>query len=280
MRVADRTVVITGAASGIGAALARVFAAAGANLALADVSPLEPIAAELAAAGRKVSTHRVDVSSRAQIQAFAAEVQQAHGGAHILINNAGVTTIGPFEEQPAEDFDRLMSINLGGVVEGCRAFLPMLRAADQGYIVNISSIFGIVAVPAQVAYCTSKFAVRGFSEALAEELRGSTVGLTVVHPGGVTTRIVEDARRAGAQAEANHARMARRFQRAGMPAERAAACILNAVVKERPRLVIAPGARPMDLARRLAPVWGNRVAVAVMGRALGITDSRASDSKK
>src|SRR5512138_3421173 len=189
---------ITGAASGIGRALALELAARGCDVAIADrdEAGLAAVAAELATRGRKVTTHRVDVSDPAQIQAFATAATAAHPGLNIVINNAGVALLGHFNEIDQAQFEWLMNINFRGVVHGTRAFVPHLSPRPAAHIVNISSIFGIIPPAGQTAYCSSKFAVRGFSEALRHEfwLAKSPINLTVVHPGGIKTNIVRNMR--------------------------------------------------------------------------------------
>ena len=171
--IAGSAAAVTGAASGIGRALAQELAKRGCDLALADrdESGLATIAAELAKSGRKVTTHRVDVGEAAQIEAFAEAAIAAHPTLNIVINNAGVALLGQFNEIDQAQFEWLMNINFWGVVHGTRAFLPQLSSRPAAHIVNISSIFGIIAPPGQTAYCASKFAVRGFSEALRHELK-------------------------------------------------------------------------------------------------------------
>ena len=168
---------VTGAASGIGRALALELAARGCDLALADrdEAGLQTVAAEIAKASndasRKVTTHRVDVSDPRAIQDFATAAAAAHPGLNILVNNAGVALMGTFDEIDQAQMDWLMNINFWGVVHGTRAFLPQLAKQREAHIVNLSSIFGIVGPPGQTAYCAAKFAVRGFSESLRHELR-------------------------------------------------------------------------------------------------------------
>jgi short-subunit dehydrogenase len=189
---------VTGAANGIGRALALELAARGCDLALADrdEAGLQAVAAEIAKTNpRKVSVHRVDVGEPDQIQEFAVAAVGAHPGL-ILINNAGVGLLGKFGEVEQAQMEWLININFWGVVHGTRAFLPHLAARPAAHIVNISSIFGIIAPAGQTAYCASKFAVRGFSEALRHEfwLNKSPINLTVVHPGGIKTNIVRNSR--------------------------------------------------------------------------------------
>lgn len=266
-RLEGRVAVVTGAASGIGAAVARELARAGCRLVVVD---RDPSVGEVAGAvdGR---AEVVDVSDAAAVDALAARVQAELGGAHILVNNAGVTVIGRFEEHSAEDFDRVMRVNLGGVVNGCRAFLPQLRAADEAHLVNLSSVFGIVAIPGQSAYCTSKFAVRGFTEALAEELRGTRVGVTVVHPGGVRTNIVTHATR-GALAPRDDTleRLGRFFAKRTPPPEEVAPRIVDAIRRKQRRALVTGDAVVLDWLRRLAPVWGNEVVASSILKAMGV----------
>src|ERR1700733_2123812 len=190
---------ITGAASGIGRALALELTARGCDVALADRDDagLATLAAEIAHAyQRKVTVHRVDVGEPNQIQDFAQAAIADHPGLNIVINNAGVALMGQFDEIDQAQMDWLMNINFWGVVHGTRAFLPHLNGQREAHIVNLSSIFGIVAPPGQTAYAAAKFAVRGFSESLRHELAiaASPVRLSVVHPGGIATNIARNSR--------------------------------------------------------------------------------------
>src|SRR5215475_3047798 len=250
---------VTGGASGIGRALARELAARGCDLALADrdEAGLASVVAELAKSGRKVTTHRVDVSERAQIDAFAAAAIAAHPTLNILINNAGVALLGRFNEIDQAQFEWLMNINFWGVVHGTRVFLPQLSSQPAAHIVNISSIFGIIAPPGQTAYCASKFAVRGFSESLRHELEtaGSGIGVTLVHPGGVRTAIAENARLSKGLSEAEIAgdRAAWRSLLA-LPAEDAARRIMKAIVARERRVLVGRDAIQAAWLQRLLPV--------------------------
>src|SRR5712671_5523742 len=190
---------VTGAASGIGRALALELAARGCDLALADrdEAGLLEVAAEINRDGRrKVTTHRVDVGEPGQLLDFANAATAAHPGLNILINNAGVALLGNFNEVEQAQMDWLFNINFWGVVHATRAFLPHLAMQQAAHIVNLSSLFGIIAPPGQTAYSAAKFAVRGFSESLRHELAmaNSPVRLSVVHPGGVATNIVRNSR--------------------------------------------------------------------------------------
>jgi len=190
---------VTGAAGGIGRALALELATRGCDLALADrdEAGLQSVAAEVAKVGqRKVSVHRVDVGEPTGIAGFAHAAISAHPSLNIVVNNAGVGLLGQFTEIDQAQFDWLMNINFWGVVHSTRAFLPHLAQQGAAHIVNLSSIFGIIAPAGQTAYASAKFAVRGFSESLRHELQtaNSPVHLTVVHPGGVATNIARNSR--------------------------------------------------------------------------------------
>lgn len=173
-----RIAVVTGAAGGIGRAVAKALAERGCHLALTDLREpaLHEAAAALTASGAEVTTHAVDVTAPKALERLHEEVLKAHGAAHILVNNAGTTTYGLFEETPREEVKRLLDINLWGVMDGCRIFLPTLRRQDEAHIVNVSSMAAMTGLPFQAAYCASKAAVRGFSEALRAELSTSKVG--------------------------------------------------------------------------------------------------------
>ena len=191
---------VTGAASGIGRALALELAARGCDLALADRDEAGLAGGRRrdrqSAARAKVTTHRVDVSRAGADPGFAQAAVAAHPGLNIVINNAGVALMGTFDEIDQAQMDWLMNINFWGVVHATRAFLPHLAQQREAHIVNLSSIFGIVAPPGQTAYAAAKFAVRGFSESLRHELQmaESPIRLSVVHPGGVATNIARNSR--------------------------------------------------------------------------------------
>jgi short-subunit dehydrogenase len=251
---------VTGAASGIGRALALELGARGCDLALADCDEagLNAVAAELAGSGRKVTTHRLDVSEPTQVEAFAAAAVAAHPSLNIVINNAGVALLGQFSEIELAQFQRLMDINFWGVVLGTRAFLPQLASRPAAHIVNISSIFGIIAPPGQTAYCASKFAVRGFSEALRHELKMalSPVKLSIVHPGGIATNIVRNMRiGVGITSNALHAETIEFFDNefAKTTAPAAAAAIIAGIEKNAPRILIGGDARMLDRLQRFLP---------------------------
>jgi short-subunit dehydrogenase len=256
---------VTGAASGIGRALALELAARGCDLALGDREEggLQAVAAEIAgietgnARARKVSIHCVDVSEPGQIADFAQAAVGAHPGLNILVNNAGVALLGQFNEVDQAQMDWLMNINFWGVVHATRAFLPHLARQREAHIVNLSSIFGIIAPPGQTAYAAAKFAVRGFSESLRHELQGegSSVRVLVVHPGGVATNIVRNARTgAGVTDNVRRGETIERFDNAARITPAAAALrIIEGIEKNRPRILIGNDAVVVDLLQRLWP---------------------------
>jgi short-subunit dehydrogenase len=258
--ISGSAAVVTGAAGGIGRALALEFAARGADLALADRDEggLQSVAAEIAKAhSRKVTVHRVDVGDPAQIEAFAQAAISAHPGLNIVVNNAGVALFGQFNEIDQAQMDWLMNINFWGVVHSTRAFLPHLSRQREAHIVNLSSIFGIIAPPGQTAYAAAKFAVRGFSESLRHELAAakSPVRLSVVHPGGVATNIARNSRTGvGMTDNARRAQSIERFDKVARTTPAAAALrIIQGIEKNQPRILIGNDARFMDLVQRFRP---------------------------
>ena len=196
MQINDCVAVLTGAGSGIGRALALALAQKNCHLALADLNTdaLAETAAQARALGVRVSEHRLNVADREAVAALPEAVMAEHGKVDLLINNAGVALGGNFDQVSTENFDWLMSINFDAVVCMCRAFLPLLKQRPAARVINISSLFGLITPAGQTAYCASKFAVRGFSNALRLELKDTSVGVTVVHPGGVATAIASSAR--------------------------------------------------------------------------------------
>jgi short-subunit dehydrogenase len=245
---------VTGAAGGIGRALALELAARGCDLALADrdEAGLQTLAAEIGSR-QKVSVHRVDVGDPAQITTFAQAAIAAHPTLNIVINNAGVALLGQFSEIDQAQMEWLMNINFWGVVHATRAFLPQLARQPEAHIVNLSSLFGLLAPPGQ----TAKFAVRGFSESLRHELQmaNSPVRLSVVHPGGVATDIVRNSRTgSGVTDNARRSEMIERFDQVARTTPQAAALrIIQGIEKNQPRILIGNDARLMDILQRLRP---------------------------
>jgi short-subunit dehydrogenase len=253
-------VAITGAASGIGRALAIELAARGADLALADRDEggLQSVAAEIAKTSqRKVSLHRVDVGNAEEIASFARDAIGAHPALNMVINNAGVALLGQFHEIDQSQIEWLFNINFWGVVHSTRAFLPHLANQKASHIVNVSSIFGIVAPPGQTAYSSAKFAVRGFSESLRHELQlaKSPVRLSVVHPGGIKTNIVRNSRAgSGVTDNERRAQSIERFDAIAQTSPKDAALrIIKGIEKNQPRILIGGDARFIDILQRFRP---------------------------
>lgn len=254
----DRLALVTGAGGGIGAALALGLARKGARLVLVDRDPdgLARSEAAVRALGRDVSTHAVDVTDVERIAALPEAVAARHGPLDLLVNNAGVALAGRFADVELSDFDWLMDVNFRAVVRMTHAFLPMLESRPAAQIVNLSSLYGLIAPPGQAAYAASKFAVRGFSEALRHELEaeGAKVGVTVVLPGGVRTAIAANARRGG-MGEAERTAQAELWERLlRLPPEAAAERIARGIERREKRVLVGRDARQVALVQRLLPV--------------------------
>ncbi|NYG58536.1 hypothetical protein BJ980_001459 [Nocardioides daedukensis] len=264
----DKVVVITGAGSGIGRALALNAAGKGALLALSDVDEsglAETVDLVKNAGAREVRSDRVDVADRAAMTAYAASVADQFGRVNVVVNNAGVALAGNFEEMDYADMEWIVGINFWGVIHGTKEFLPHLIASGDGHIVNLSSLFGLLSIPGQSAYNATKYAVRGFSEAVREELliAGHPVGVTVVHPGGIKTAIARNARVTSSEDQAETAKV---FDKklARMTPDKAAAIIVDGMLAGKPRVLVGidahllhnwakfTGARYQDIVAKLA----------------------------
>ena len=257
-RFTGGTAVVTGAASGIGEALAVQLAARGSSLVLVDRDKerLDGVAAGVRRAHPQlpVDTYVVDLSDDAATAEAAEALAAAHPGTTLLVNNAGVALGGRFDQVTLEEFDWVMAVNFRSVVRLTRALLPALKAHPGAHLVNVSSVFGIFAPAGQAAYSASKFAVRGFSEALRHELAEDGVGVTVVHPGGIKTRIAESARTGSGVSVEEYEQGRKQFAKLlSMPPETAAAQIMAAIEKRRPRLLIGWSAKVPDVLVRLMP---------------------------
>jgi NAD(P)-dependent dehydrogenase (short-subunit alcohol dehydrogenase family) len=257
-----RVAVVTGAGSGIGRALAAELAKSGARLAISDVDAegLAVTAATVEAAGAEVLAEPVDVSDRAAVAAHAQAVRARFGVVHQVYLNAGTAFVGPIIDTPYEEIERVMGVNFWGVVHGTKEFLPHLIDSGDGHVVILSSVFGLVAAPWMAAYDASKFAVRGFAEALRGELltTGHPVRVTCVHPGGVRTPIVEHADAAPGE---DMSATERRFRLITVTTpEGAARAILRGVRLNRGRVLIGPDARLADAGHRLLGSQYERVA--------------------
>ena len=257
-----KTAVITGAGSGIGRALATALNGAGCALYLSDING-DTLADTVAALPRKdidVDTHVLDVADRNAVHAWADTIAARSAHVDIVVNNAGVALIDTVEDGNYEDLEWLMGINFWGVVYGTKAFLPLLRQSTQGHLVNISSIFGMIGVPTQSAYNAAKFAVRGYTEALRQEMADTNVHVCCVHPGGIKTNIAQAAR-GGAEDITAQERGDRFKDMARTTPEQAADKILGAIEKRKKRLLIGADAYLISLVTRLFPVaYGSIIA--------------------
>jgi NADP-dependent 3-hydroxy acid dehydrogenase YdfG len=251
-----RVVVITGAASGIGRALALETGGRGAHLALSDVDEAGLAETATLAEGvgaRSVRTDRVDVADREAVATYAADVAAHFGRVNVVVNNAGVALAGDLVDLSYDDLDWIVGVNFWGVVHGTKEFLPHLIASGEGHLVNISSLFGLVSVPGQSSYNATKYAVRGLSEAVREEMlvAGHPVGVSVVHPGGIKTAIARNARVAGGQdpvvaAEFFDEKLAK------MTPERAAEIIVAGVLVGKARILVGLDAHALHHFARLS----------------------------
>ena len=261
LKLAGRTAVVTGAAGGIGRGIALALARRGCHVALADIdkAALTRTTAEIAgqesARSLRVSHYRLDVANRAAVAALPAQMMAAHGAVDILVNNAGVALGGTFLEIAESDFDWLLGINFWGVVQMTRAFLPLLSNSEEARIVNVSSLFGLIAPPGQTAYAASKFAVRGFSESLRHELADTRIGVTVVHPGGIATSIAKNARMPASLSDDEAAKRRTFFDSfLTMPPETAGEIIVRGVERRKARILVGSDAKYAELVERLMPV--------------------------
>ena len=253
----DAVAVVTGAANGIGAALAMRLASRGCRLALVDrdADALAAAASKARAAGVAVSAHAADVADPAAAECLHEAVLAEHARVTVLINNAGVALLGRFDEVSLADMEWLLAINFWGTVRMCKAFLPALRQQPAAQIVNLSSVFGIVAPAGQTAYAASKFAVRGFSEALRHELEDTGIGVSIVHPGYVKTAIARNARIPAAMSPQEAAERVANFDRlSGNTPETAAARIVEGIERRRKRILVGADAVRLDLLQRMFPV--------------------------
>ena len=261
LKLAGRTAVVRGAAGGVGRGIALALARRGCHVALADIdkAALARTTAEIAgqesARSLRVSHYRLDVANRAAVAALPAQVMAAHGAVDILVNNAGVALGGTFLEIAETDFDWLLGINFWGVVQMTRAFLPLLSNSEEARIVNVSSLFGLIAPPGQTAYAASKFAVRGFSESLRHELADTRIGVTVVHPGGIATSIAKNARMPASLSDDEAAKRRTFFDSfLTMPPETAGEIIVGGVERRKARILVGSDAKYAALVERLMPV--------------------------
>ena len=268
---AGKVAVVTGAGSGIGQALAVELGRSGASVAISDVDTegLKVTEDRLTAIGAKVKSDRLDVTERERFELYAEEVKAHFGKVNQIYNNAGIAYTGDVDITAFKDIERVMDVDYWGVVNGTKAFLPHLIASGDGHIINISSVFGIFAVPGQAAYNSAKFAVRGFTEALRQEmmLARHPVKVTTVHPGGIKTAI---ARNATAAEGVDSASLAEWFdtKMARTSSERAAQIILDGVAKNKARVLVGTDAKILDAFVRVSGPGYHKVLVALARRAL------------
>ncbi len=257
----DRVAVITGAGSGIGRALAHALADEGCHLALVDVDEerLEAAQIELGETDRKVTTYVVDVADREAMEKLPGHVVADHGAAHIVINNAGVTVVGDVETQSFEDLDWIVGINWWGVLYGCKFFIPILKRQEEAHIVNLSSMFGLIGLPTQGAYCATKAAVRSLSETLSAELAHTNVRVTSVHPGGIRTNIATAARWDKDAPQTDRADLTDFFDGLRVGPDHAAKRIIGAMRAERTRQIICVETYAVDWVKRLFPAGVTRL---------------------
>ena len=268
---AGKVAVVTGAGSGIGQALALELGRSGAKLAISDVDTegLAQTETQLKAIGAQVKADRLDVTEREAFLAYADAVAEHFGKVNQIYNNAGIAFSGDVEISQFKDIERVMDVDFWGVVNGTKAFLPHLIASGDGHVINVSSLFGLMAVPGQAAYNSAKFAVRGFTEALRQEmvLAGHPVGVTTVHPGGIKTAIARNAT-AAEGLDANE--LAKMFDKrlAHTSPKRAAEIILEAVRKNKARVLVGADAKALDLLVRLTGSGYQRIVGLSMSRVM------------
>lgn len=255
-----RVAVVTGAASGMGRSMAVKLAAAGAKVAICDVDPvgLDETAQLCAARGATPLSVIVNVAEREAMLAFAEQVVEAYGAVHYVFNNAGIAFIGTFERSGLKDFERVIDVDFWGVVNGTHAFLPHLIAADEGHLVNTSSVFGIFGVPTQTAYNAAKFAVRGFTESLRQEMLidHPHVKVSCVHPGGIKTAIAKNASSDEGDVDEKAVGMFDKYTLT--TADRAADIILKGAAAGKQKILVGPDAVVIDLLIRTLGSWYQR----------------------
>lgn len=251
-KLRNRCVVVTGGAGGIGRCIALQFAQAGANIAIGDLDAtlMEQTAQEIRSMGVRASTHRVDVSKREEIERFRDEVLQEYGAVHVLVNNAGVTRYGSIQDMPTEDIELILAVNLMGVIQSTRVFLPILKAQDEAHIINISSMSAIYGIPMQSIYSASKAAVRSFSQSLSAEMTGTSVNVSWIMPGAIRTTLLD---KAGDLNEGVTQKLSDLLQRYAYRPERVAAHVVKHVKKRGGELRLTAECHALYAANRTSP---------------------------
>ncbi len=265
---AGKVAVVTGAGSGIGQALAMELARSGARLAISDIN-IEGLATteeRLTSIGAQVRSDRLDVSERKAFESYADSVAEHFGKVNQVYNNAGIAFAGDFKATGLKDFEKVMDVDFWGVVNGTKVFLPHLIASDDGHVINVSSVFGLFSAPGQAPYNAAKFAVRGFTEALRQEMMvaGHPVKVTSVHPGGIKTNVVHNVLTAG---DVDHDQLIKAFNKVARTSpEKAARIILDGVRKNKARVLVGPDAKLLDLFVRITGSGYQRILSTVMSR--------------
>ncbi len=282
---AGKVAVITGAGSGIGRYLGILLARSGCQVALCDINPtaLEETANMAKTYNVPVSTHQLDVADRQAILALPEIILNRHGQIDLVFNNAGITIDSDFSDLPEDDWNSVMDINLHGVVNMTRAFLPLLEERPEAALVNTSSIFGMVAVARQSVYHATKFAVRGFTEALVKEMKASSVQVHCVHPGHIGTNIAASAKVIATNKnqappllgkKLSEEERGKAFRDHGMHPSRAAEIILSGVRKRRSRIFVGLDAKLIDLSQRIMPQHYEKLWPFIFLPALGLRNKK------
>lgn len=264
-----KVAIVTGAASGIGRELSIRLSGEGCVLIAADYDKknLDETVSMIKGAGGKAFGYKLDISDNRQVVKFAADVKKKHGSIDILINNAGVTLFGKFDDFSFKDFEWIVNINFWGGIYMTKAFLPEIKNKNDSYLVNVASIFGVIGIGNQSAYCATKFGLRGFTEALQDELHAFPVNVISVIPGGIKTNIARNARfiKEGAVIKDTE-KLAKRFDKISKTtAAEAAQTIIDGMKRKKLRIRIGSDARFLDRLQRLMPVKYNRVVAKIFG---------------
>ena len=262
----NKNIIITGAGSGIGRALSIDFASRGANLALSDIDEdsLNETITLVKSFNIKSFAKELDVADKAAMNKYPEEVLENLGEPDVIINNAGVTLTATFEEHTVEDFEWLFGIDFWGVLYGCKYFLPYLLKRPEAHIVNISSIFGLISVPGQSSYNAAKFAVRGLTESMRQELEETNVSISCIHPGGIKTNIARKAKFKSGPMGTSQSEFIDKFDEITYTTpQQAAKTIINGIINKEEKVLIGPDAYFIDGIQRILPVQYSKVVKAL-----------------